>query len=74
MPKKTWPQEINRTKEVTYESKRNSFNVKKTSTYIAVMDETMNYEWKFINFDDTNQLKVFTALFNENVWKELGLY
>jgi len=71
--KKVWLQEINKTKEVTYEPKRNSFNVKKISTYIAVMDENTNNDWKFFNFDDANQLVVFQSLFDQSVQKELGL-
>ncbi|MGL2964856.1 hypothetical protein ACSVH2_13620 [Flavobacterium sp. RSB2_4_14] len=71
--KKTWLQEINKTKEVTFEPNRNSFNVKKTTTFVAVMDESTNNEWKFFNFDDANQLAAFKTLFDENVRKELGL-
>lgn len=71
--KKAWLQEFNTTKEVTFEPNRNSFNVKKTSTFVAVMDENTNNEWRFFNFDDTNQLDTFQLLFNASVKKELGL-
>jgi hypothetical protein len=71
--KKTWLQEVNNTKEVTFEPNRNSFNVKKISTYIAVFDETTNGEWKFFNFDNPEQLAAFQSIFDENVKTALGL-
>ena len=71
--KATWLKQINKTKEVTFEPNRNSFNVKKTSTYVAIIDETNSNEWKFFNLDDANQLVVFQSLFVESVKKGLGL-
>jgi hypothetical protein len=71
--KKTWLQEINNTKEVTFEPNRNSFNVKKISTYVAVFDETTNGEWKFFNFDNTEQFGAFQSIFDENIKTALGL-
>ena len=71
--KTTWLKEINHTKEVTFEPKRNSFNVKKMSTFVAIIDETTNNEWKFFNLDDSNQKEIFELLFNETIKKELGL-
>ena len=71
--KATWLKEINNTKDVIFEPKRNSFNVKKMSTYIAVFDETTNNQWKFFNLDDPNQKQIFDTIFNESVKKELGL-
>lgn len=71
--KKTWLQEVNHTKDVTFEPNRNSFNVKKISTYVAVWDETTNGEWKFFNFDNTEQLTAFNVLFGETVKSALGL-
>ena len=71
--KTTWLKEINNTKDVIFEPKRNSFNVKKMSTYIAIMDETTNSQWKFFNLDDPNQKQIFESIFNESVKKELGL-
>ncbi|NNT72205.1 hypothetical protein HKT18_08275 [Flavobacterium sp. IMCC34852] len=71
--KNTWLQEVNNTKEVTFEPNRNSFNVKKMTTYVAVWDETTNGEWKFFNFDNAEQLAAFNALFEENVKSALGL-
>lgn len=71
--KKTWLQEVNNTKEVTFEPNRNSFNVKKISTYIAVFDENTNGEWKFFNFDNQEQLAAFQSIFDENVKTALGL-
>lgn len=71
--KATWLKEINKTREVTFEPNRNSFNVKKITTYIAVSDESTGMEWKFFNFDDVDQFKLFQKLFSESIQKELGL-
>ena len=71
--KAIWLKQINKTKEVTFEPKRNSFNVRRMSTYLAVMDETTNNEWKFFNLDDANQLAAFQTIFGESIKKELGL-
>ena len=71
--KTTWLKQINKTKEVTFEPKRNSFNVRKMTTYLAVIDETTNNEWKFFNLDDENQSTSFQSLFGESVKKALGL-
>ena len=71
--KANWLKQINKSKEVTFEPKRNSFNVKKTTTYLAVMDETTINEWKFFNLDDANQLASFQTIFGESIKKELGL-
>jgi len=68
-----WLQEINHTKDVTFEPKRNSFNVKRNTTYLAILDETTNGDWKFINMDDTYQKEVFTTLFDEKTKTVLGL-
>ncbi|WP_284652365.1 hypothetical protein [Flavobacterium terrisoli] len=71
--KKAWLQEINNTKDVTFEPTRNSFNVKKISTYVAISDETTNGEWKFFNFDNPEQLATFNSLFDEKTKTALGL-
>ena len=71
--KATWLKDINKTKEVIFEPKRNSFNVKKTTTLIAVMDETTYSQWKFFNLDDANQVAAFETIFGESTKKELGL-
>ena len=71
--KANWLKQINKSKEVTFEPKRNSFNVKRTTTYLAVMDETTIKEWKFFNLDDANQLASFQTIFGESIKKELGL-
>ena len=71
--KANWLKQINKSKEVTFEPKRNSFNVKRTSTYLAVMDETTIKEWKFFNLDDANQLAFYQTIFGESIKKELGL-
>jgi hypothetical protein len=67
--KKKQLQEINQTQDVTFEPARNSFNVKKTTTYVAISDENTSGEWKFFNFDDKDQSeffeKKFPSLFQE---------
>lgn len=65
--------EINKTKEVTFEPKRNSFNVRKITTYLAVADETTENQWKFFNFDDSVQYESFLSIFGVSLKKELGL-
>ena len=71
--KANWLKQINKSKEVTFEPKRNSFSVKRTTTYLAVMDETTIKEWKFFNLDDANQLAFYQTIFGESMKKELGL-
>jgi hypothetical protein len=71
--KTTWLQEVNQTKEVTFEPKRNSFSVRRTTTYLAIMDESTAGQWKFINLDDSFQAAAFQSLFDENTKKQLGL-
>jgi hypothetical protein len=71
--KKIWLQEMNKTKEVIFEPNRNSFNVKATTTYVAVYDDTTNGEWKFFNLDNVEQLFVFNTLFDEKTKTALGL-
>jgi hypothetical protein len=71
--KANWLKQINKSKEVTFEPKRNSFNVKRTTTYLAVIDETTIKEWKFFNLDDANQLAFYQTIFGESIKKELGL-
>ncbi|MCF6128975.1 hypothetical protein L1S35_04770 [Flavobacterium sp. AS60] len=71
--KATWLKQITKSKDVTFEPKRNSFNVRRTSTYLAVIDETTNNEWKFFNLDDANQSASFQAIFSESIKKQLGL-
>ena len=71
--KMIWLKDINKTTEVTFEPKRNSFNVKKTTTFVAVADETINNEWKFFNLDIQSQSEIFKTLFSESTKKELGL-
>lgn len=71
--KANWLKQINKSTEVTFEPKRNSFNVKRTTTYLAVMDETTINEWKFFNLDDANQLASFQIIFGKSIKKELGL-
>lgn len=73
LAKSEWLKEINNTKEVTFEPKRNSFNVIKTTTIVAVIDETTNNQWKFFNLDDAFQNESFQSIFGESFKKELGL-
>ncbi|MES2409829.1 MAG: hypothetical protein V4535_00145 [Bacteroidota bacterium] len=71
--KMVWLKQINKTKEVIFEPKRNSFNVKRMTTYVAVTDEKTNNEWTFFNLDDANQFASFQKIFGESIKKELGL-
>lgn len=71
--KAAWLKKINKTTEVTFEPKRNSFNVRRATIYIAVMDETTTNQWKFFNLDETKQTEQFQTLFGESLLKELGL-
>ena len=59
--------------DVTFEPKRNSFNVRRNSKFIAVSDESTNLEWKFFNMDDPFQRTAFETIFTADVKKELGL-
>jgi hypothetical protein len=70
--KVTWLKERNTAQEVIFEPKRNSINVKRTSKFIAIADETTGNEWRFFNFDDMNQRKIFSEMFSESTKKELG--
>lgn len=71
--KANWLKQVNKSKEVTFEPKRNSFNVRRTSTYLAVTDENTNNEWKFFNLDDADQYASFQTIFGEGIKKALGL-
>ncbi len=71
--KAIWLKEINTTKEVIFEPNRYSFNVKRTTTFVAILDETTNKEWKFFNFDEAAQYNFFQTLFDASTKKELGL-
>lgn len=62
--KKKQLQEINRTQDVTFEPARNSFNIKKTTTYIAISDENTSGNWKLLNLDDKEQRDFFEKEFN----------
>ena len=73
LEKKTWLQEMNQTKDVTFEPNRNSFNVKMIATFIAVYDENTSGNWRFFNFDFTEQQTAFEQLFDESVIKQLKL-
>ena len=70
--KVTWLKERNTAQEVIFEPKRNSINVKRTSKFIAIADETTGNEWRFFNLDDMNQRKIFSEIFSESTKKELG--
>lgn len=65
--------EKDRTKDVTFEPKRNSFNVRRISKFVAIADATTNNEWKFFNMDDLMQRQLFDTLFEGNVKNQLGL-
>jgi hypothetical protein len=70
--KVNWLKENNSTKEVFFEPKRNSINVKRISKLVAIADEATSKDWKFFNFDDSSQREIFKTLFSENTKKELG--
>ncbi len=59
--------------QVTFEPKRNSFNVRRNSKFIAIADASTKMEWKFFNLDDVNQKKVFDTFCSKSLKKELGL-
>ena len=73
MEKTALLKEINKTNEVAFEPKRNSFNVKKITTYVAVMDKTSSNKWRFLNFDNPTEYQIFKSFFGESIQKELGL-
>lgn len=65
--KKAFLEKTNDTQEVTFEPARNSFNVRKKTTYVAVIDENTDGEWKFFNLDIDTQNHLF-----EEVFKGIG--
>lgn len=71
--KRTWLQQINQTKDVIFEPNRNSFNVKMIATFIAIYNENTKGNWRFFNFDFTEQQTTFEQLFDESVIKQLKL-
>lgn len=62
-----------RTLDVTFEPKRNSFNVRRISKFIAIADASTKNEWKFFNMDDVKQRELFEFFFDDEVKKQLGL-
>ncbi len=65
--------EKNQTKDVTFELKRNSFNVRRISKLIAIADATAGNEWKFFNMDDVEQQMLSKNILDDAVKKQLGL-
>lgn len=65
--------EKDQTKDVTFEPKRNSFNVRRTSKFIAIADATTGNEWKFLNMDDVEQRTLSKNILDDAVKKQLGL-
>ena len=65
--------EKDQTKDVTFEAKRNSFNVRRISKLIAIADASTGNEWKFINMDDVEQRLQSKNSLDETVKKQLGL-
>lgn len=65
--------EKDQTKDVTFEPKRNSFNVRRISKLIAIADATTKNEWKFLNVDDLEQRALSKNILNDTVKKQLGL-
>lgn len=71
--KKAFLKEKNKNALITFEPKRNSFNVRRISIFIAVYDDTTQKKWRFFNFDDTKQKELFQTFFSETTKKELEL-
>ena len=65
--------EKDQTKEVTFEPKRNSFNVRRISKLIAIADATTGNEWRFFNMDDVEQRLLSNNILDDAVKKQLGL-
>ena len=65
--------EKDRTKDVTFEISRNSFNVRRISKFVAIADATTDNEWKFFNMDDVAQRQLFETLFDDAIKKQLKL-
>jgi hypothetical protein len=65
--------EKDQTKDVTFEPKRNSFNVRRISKLIAIADATTKNEWKFMNMDDVEQRTLSKNILDDAVKKQLGL-
>ena len=63
----------NLTNDVTFEPKRNSFNVRKNSKLLPVFDETTQNQWKFFNWDDPVQREALSQTFSAEDRKKLGL-
>jgi hypothetical protein len=65
--------EKDQTKDVTFEPKRNSFNVRRISKLIAIADATTKNEWKFLNMDDVEQRALSKNILDVATKKQLGL-
>ncbi|MGC4039676.1 MAG: hypothetical protein QM710_02470 [Flavobacterium sp.] len=57
-------QEMNKTADVVFEPKRNSFSVRRQTVYIAVMDENTMGEWKLLNLDDPDQQEAYQKIYD----------
>ncbi len=65
--------EKDQSRDVTFEPKRNSFNVRRISKLIAIADESTKNEWKFINLDDVDQRTYLKSIVDDVIKKQLGL-
>ena len=65
--------EKDQSRDVTFEPKRNSFNVRRISKLIAIADESTKNEWKFINMDDVDQRTYLKSILDDVIKKQLGL-
>lgn len=63
--------EKDQTKDVTFEPKRNSFNVRRISKLIAIADESTGFLWKFFNLDDVEQRSLYNTYISETVRERL---
>jgi hypothetical protein len=64
--------EKDRIRDVLFEPKRNSFNVRRISKLIAVADASTDNEWRFFNMDDVAQRELFETFFEDSVKKQVG--
>ena len=65
--------EKDQTRDVTFEPKRNSFNVRRISKLIAIADARTKNDWKYLNMDDVEQRALSKNILDDAVKKQLGL-
>lgn len=65
--------EKDQTRDVTFEPKRNGFNVRRISTLVAISDASKSQTWTFINLDDPQQRTLLPQVIDEDGLKKLDL-